>query len=435
VDVLGAGFGPAGIALACAVEDLAEASGGPPLGRVRFLERATEVAWHPGMLLRETDIQHHFLRDLATPRSPRSRFTFVNYLHERGRLYEFGELLLGAAGGAVSRLEWSDYLRWAAGQLAGYVRYGTEVVAARPLGRDRLAVETSDGTVAARALVLSSGRAPHVPPELAALAGPTAFHSSAFLTAVDGLDRDAALRFAVVGSGESAVEVLAHLHATFPRARLVSVHRTLGFRHVDLCQFSNEVFHPGFVDRFHALGPAARRAVLAEARPTNFGVVDAQAADVLYRRLYEDLVVGVRRVDVLTSRRVVGASTVAGTHRLVLEHLHTGEREEVAADVVVLCTGYREDVFPAALAPLAEMVATDEDGGPVVGRDYRVATTGGLDAPVYLCGTSERTHGPSDGASFSMVALRAGTVVESLLTRLGRRSPAPRGGSAARPAS
>ena len=378
------------------------------------------------MLLAETDIQHHFLRDLATPRDPRSRFTFANYLKEKGRLYDFGELALGAQGGAVSRLEWSDYLMWAADQLRGYVRYETEVLALEPMRTghqiDRLRLITAQGEMTARALVLASGRIPAIPAEFDGGLGPTILHSSQFRGAIEALDRTAPLRFAVVGSGQSAVEILAFLHGAFPASRLLSIHRGLGFKHVDLSQFSNEIFHPAFVDRFHSLDPDHRRTILHEARQTNFGVVDAEAADVLYRRLYEDSVRSVQRVEIRTGSQVGSWKDDAGVHRLRIEDVHTAEASDVEVDVVVLCTGYREEPLPWLLRPVADLLTTDTEGNPQVGRDYRVDTDPQLAVPIYLSGLSERTHGISDAASFSMMALRAERVLASLLEQARGRS-------------
>lgn len=84
VDALVVGFGPAGISLACAVSDWQEMHGTSPIGRVVFLERSARTSWHGDFLLRNTDINHHIFRDLVTPRDPRSRFSFANYLKERG---------------------------------------------------------------------------------------------------------------------------------------------------------------------------------------------------------------------------------------------------------------------------------------------------------------------------------------------------------------
>ncbi|KPC77289.1 hypothetical protein ADL35_20825, partial [Streptomyces sp. NRRL WC-3753] len=82
VVVLGIGFGPANLALAIALDEE---------GRdfdVHFLEARTGPSWQSAMMLDGSDIQNHPVRDLVSLRNPRSRFTFINYLFENGRLLE-----------------------------------------------------------------------------------------------------------------------------------------------------------------------------------------------------------------------------------------------------------------------------------------------------------------------------------------------------------
>lgn len=82
-DVLGIGFGPANIALAIALEELM------PNINVKFFEMRERSMWQPEMLIDRSDIQNNPLRDLVTPRNPRSKYTFINYLYEQGRLFEY----------------------------------------------------------------------------------------------------------------------------------------------------------------------------------------------------------------------------------------------------------------------------------------------------------------------------------------------------------
>src|SRR5262245_37600910 len=80
-DVVGAGFGPANAALAVLLADARTAHGSTI--SARFFEQHSRASWHPGMLLPGTTTQDTFLEDLVTPRDPRSRFTFLSYLHHQ----------------------------------------------------------------------------------------------------------------------------------------------------------------------------------------------------------------------------------------------------------------------------------------------------------------------------------------------------------------
>jgi len=81
-DVVGVGFGPANLALAIAIEEA------PIATAARFLEAQADPLWQGGMLLAGSNIQNHPCRDLVSLRNPRSRYSFINYLFEHGRLID-----------------------------------------------------------------------------------------------------------------------------------------------------------------------------------------------------------------------------------------------------------------------------------------------------------------------------------------------------------
>jgi L-ornithine N5-oxygenase len=83
-DILGIGFGPSNLALAIALDEEVRFLERKP--RMRFLDRQADFTWHGGMLLPDSHMQISFLKDLVSLRDPTSPFSFVNYLHKKGRL-------------------------------------------------------------------------------------------------------------------------------------------------------------------------------------------------------------------------------------------------------------------------------------------------------------------------------------------------------------
>jgi L-ornithine N5-oxygenase len=131
-DLICIGFGPAALSIAIALADKYTKSS-LPLPRVLFLERQPAFAWHSGMQLPSAKMQISFLKDLATPRDPTSQFSFLNYLHQKGRFSAF--VNLGTF--LPSRGEYEDYMRWCAGHFDGLVAYGAEVEAVTPTASTR----------------------------------------------------------------------------------------------------------------------------------------------------------------------------------------------------------------------------------------------------------------------------------------------------------
>src|SRR5438105_5519801 len=117
-DLIGVGFGPSNIALAIALEAQ------PDIDYV-FLEGREGTFWQDGMLLDGSDIQNNPLRDLVTPRNPQSRYTFVNYLKQTGRLFAY--LNLGMQ--YPLRKDYAHYVAWVAEHFRDRVAYRSNVEA------------------------------------------------------------------------------------------------------------------------------------------------------------------------------------------------------------------------------------------------------------------------------------------------------------------
>lgn len=416
-DLLGLGFGPAGIALAAAIDDWAEEHGTLCPWNVRFLEQQADSQWQSGLLLPGCNIRHHHFRDLATPRNPRSRFTFANYLKESDRLFEFCLLR-----GGVGRIEWSDYVSWVSRALSDYVTYDTRAVAVEPhVGSgsngdiDFIRVRTENDEYLTRNLVLGTGQRPHVPELFEPHLGERCFHTVDYLSHLEAFDPSDALRFTLIGAGQSAAEALLHLHGLYRHSRVTCVQKSFGFRLTDEAPFSQMTYLPEETNYFFELSPEQRERERDQVRATNYSVVDWDVCVDLYWKMYEEGIQGDSRIQIINRSRVVDIQPSGDGFRLVVEEVNTGERSVHETDVLVLCTGFREELFPSLLEGLEPYVQRDEQGGVRVSRDYRVQTSEGFKPGLFLNGLTERTHGLSDSASFSMMALKAEEVFNACL--------------------
>jgi L-ornithine N5-monooxygenase len=418
LSLVGIGFGPQGVALAAAIEDMGERLGANFADRVAFFEKAPGPGWQTGMLFRNADIQHHYLRDLATPRDPRSRFTFANFLKERDRIFEFGSLVYGGGGGAVSRIEWSEYVAWAAAQLDHYVTYDNPVTGLRVTrvgGEDMVALTVREGEVLARAVAYCGGRDLYHPPVFHDCLGERVFHGTLFLDRIRALPDLNELCVAVVGAGQSAIEITQYLHGNFPRARIACVQRALGFHHGDHSPFVQRVFHPRESDYFFSLPEDGRKSLLDEVMRANYAAVDKEAVSALYRTMYEDNLLGTPRIQMIPSSDVTTVRRdAAGRYLLDVRNNLDGSSQTVAADVVVLATGYVDRPLPSVLEPLGSMLHWDGRGCPAVNYDFSLETVDGANPVVFVPSAGESSHGLGSSSSFSMVALKAERVTEAL---------------------
>lgn len=419
LDLLGVGFGPAGISFAAAIEDHIEAIGESPIGRYRFIESRADCQWQDQLLFRHADINHSPLRDLVTPRNPRSYYSFANYLKQKGRLYSFG-----LTGRAVNRIEWSDYVAWAGALLSDNTDFNTPLTAlapSAPLGGVWTGIRADTATgeqYEARRLVLSTGARPNVPEIFAPHLGDRLFHTAHFATQISKISNpDAIRRVAVIGSGMSAGEIVLDFRARFPNAAIHSVHRSHGFRLNDLSNFSSEIYSPEETDYVYNLPPEARKRVLGEAWQTNYAGLDSDGSAELYNTIYLDQVEGRPRITMEKRSHVERVQTHGQTSVLYLCDPYSGHSKVLTCDLVVIATGFRVDPMAGPLSDLVEHLVLDDDGCPVVSRAYKIATKPSLRAEIYLNGQCEYSHGISDAQSFSLLADRAGWILNDVMLR------------------
>ncbi|MDI4664954.1 lysine N(6)-hydroxylase/L-ornithine N(5)-oxygenase family protein [Xanthobacter autotrophicus] len=411
-DLIGVGFGPSNLAIAIALEGM-----GAPGLCAHFIEKQQSFVWHGGMLLPGSDMQISFLKDLALQRDPSSPFTFLAYLHENGRLMDFINLKTFFP----SRIEFNDYLRWAAGKFNACVSYGEEVVALEPevsggsVDVVRVISRAADGRARVRRtrnLALATGGTLRVPELFAPFRNvPRIFHSAAYLSNIDSFDFGChpAPRIAVVGAAQSAAEIFLDLTARFPHGRVDMIVRGHALRPSDDTPFVNEIFNPEFTDFIFRQSEPRRRALIADFKSTNYSVVDADLIARIYDVLYQQKVTGDKRHQVRRLTEVTWVGEADGAVVLDLAVGPDGEEARAFYDAVVLATGYVRDGGRALLGGLEPYVAIG-----AVGRDYRLATAPEFRPAVFIQGTNEGTHGLSD-TLLSVLATRGQEIAEAVV--------------------
>ncbi|PFG94420.1 L-ornithine N5-oxygenase [Saccharopolyspora erythraea NRRL 2338] len=414
-DIIGIGFGPSNLALAVAVDEHNRTAPGDERLDAVFLDRQSRFGWHRGMLIEGTTMQVSFLKDLATTRNPASDFTFLSYLHERGRLVDF----INHKAMFPSRVEYHDYLEWAAARLDHLVRYDSEVVGVEA-GADgvfEVLVRQGSGELVlrrARNVVIAVGLEASVPD--GAELGPRVWHNLDLMHRVGELDPAEPRRFTVIGAGQSAAEVTDYLHRTFTRAEVCSVFSRYGHTPADDSPFANRIFDPRAVDDFYAAPGEVKRMLMDYHRNTNYSVVDLDLIEELYARCYQEKVRGECRLRMLNASRAVEVRPGPDGVRVTVEFLPTGERTVLDSDVLVYATGCRPGDPLRLLGDLGGHCERDEEGRLRVERDYRLRTDDGVPGGIYLQGATEHTHGITSSL-LSNGAVRAGEIRDSVLAR------------------
>ncbi|KAG4440725.1 hypothetical protein IFR05_003769 [Cadophora sp. M221] len=428
-DLICIGFGPASLAIAIALEDATTTP------KVSFLERQSQFAWHSGMQLPGAKMQISFLKDLATPRNPRSKFTFINYLFSKNRLNTF----INLDTFLPSRLEYEDYLRWCASHFEDRVTYGQEVIEVSPdltlkngkvarfrvIARDIVTGELT--TRLARHVVIAVGGKGKIPAELPQFHSGVV-HSSKYSQQVATAlpDQTQAYNIAVIGNGQSAAEIFNDLPARYPNAKVTMIIKGTALRPSDDSPFVNEVFDPERVDGIFAEGAELRAQRIKADKATNYGVVRLGLLEHLYERFYMQRLKSEDerdwQVKLRTNRKVVRSKEVDGKLLLsfgkVVEDATPQANEDLLVDAVFVATGYERNAHEGMLIKtrgLLTETAQELKKFPVR-RDYKIAfdeNKVAANAGVWLQGCNESTHGLSD-TLLSILAVRGGELVQSM---------------------
>jgi L-ornithine N5-monooxygenase len=411
VELLAIGAGPSNLALAVAVEELA------PIDLAEetlLIEQDTDVVWQRGMLLPWAQSQVSFLKDLVTLRNPRSHFSFINYLHDVGRLHEF----INLASFTPYRTEISDYLQWVARSLTRVrVEFGKRCVAIEPRREadGNLAgwlVRLADGTtIGCRYLTVGAGRDPHVPGVFAGLPPERLIHSTQYRNRIAELDPTKPLRLFVIGGAQSAAEMLSAAHEDLPESQSTMIMRSIGLGAYQTSKFTNELYYPSFVDEFYASRPEARSQMLHEMHRTNYSGLAPDLLESLYRKIYLQRMAGTQRLRIITMADVTEARLVDDEVILRITDRKSGDSHDLSGDFVLLGTGFVRDM-PKVVRELAASLGLDDIA---VSRSYRLIVPGPASAGCYLQGVNEATHGIADSL-LSVLALRAEDIATDIMS-------------------
>jgi lysine N6-hydroxylase len=364
------------------------------------------VRWHPGLQLSDSELQVSFLKDLVTLVDPTSRFSFLNFLAETGRLHRFAAM----PWTPIARAEFESYYAWAAASLTA-VELDQEV---QQVGFDNgFTIRTTRGSVRSRDLCIGVGPVPSVPSCVQGQLGQTMLHAADFLDHPGVTD---GRRVVVVGGGQSGAEIVAHLldRTGAEAVKSISwVSRRPGFLPLDDSPFTNEWFQPDYVQYFRTLPVTRRRDLLAVQQLASDGI-STDLLQRIYRRLYQNdfVTADPREHAVLPGTELTRVDRRFNSWRLRLRHTDTGAVACLDADVVVLATGYRYQL-PHFLRPLAHLLPPAEPHGLPLRADYSLPWRHADTNRLFFLNAGRLSHGIAD-PNLSLASWRGAVVANSL---------------------
>ncbi|KIX08838.1 uncharacterized protein Z518_03495 [Rhinocladiella mackenziei CBS 650.93] len=209
------GFGTTALSVAIALHERKS------IDKTWFLESQPQARWKPNARIPSERLRTSFLNDLVTSENPRSKFTFLNYLHSTNQLIAYAN----SSQLCPSREMFTDYLRWCAACFQDQVKFNKCATAVLPLRRKDGPVELwkvvysdsetrQQSSVAAKQVVIAVGNQPRIPHLLSTFnIRPRVVHSSECLDVIPSVlsATGGKSRLAVVGDGQNAADVFHYL--------------------------------------------------------------------------------------------------------------------------------------------------------------------------------------------------------------------------------
>ncbi|MBN3003491.1 SidA/IucD/PvdA family monooxygenase [Chromobacterium alkanivorans] len=381
-----------------------------------FFEQKPAFSWHDGMMIPGAGLQVSLFKDLVTLADPTNRFSFVSYLHQHGRLLQF----LNARFDQVSRLEFRDYLKWAA-ESNDNICFGERVLEVDFVD-GAYVVQTSKRRVQGDNVVVGVGIVPDVPDfARSCLNESTHFHVNDF-AAKSGVT--AGKRVLVIGGGQSGAEAVLELlrrGGDQAPAALSWLSRRENYFPLDDSPFTNDLYTPTHSNYFYEQDETFRREFLKRNLLSSDGISECTLRSI-YQQIYTLRFIARAPIDIrlLPFREVRAIGRNGERWSVAASHLGAHESETLDADVVIWASGFKPAPTPF-LQPLRERL--EREGEEIaVDRDYAALGKLPRNRSLFILNAIRQQRGLAD-PNLSLTAWRSQIVINRMLD-------APRAGNA-----
>ena len=402
-DLIGVGVGPFNLSLAALLSPLKEV-------RSLFLEQKKTFNWHSEIMFKDSVMQTSYLKDLVTPLDPTNPHSFLNFLVQHGLFYAH----LNTGRTQVTRREFETYCRWVCKNLGDQLAFETPVSQ----------VEFKDGAFQVSAagkihttknICVGTGLSPWIPEFVTPYLSDTCLHAKSSELSTLNLTNK---KVVIIGGGQTGLEVFRNAFkgqwGTPQKVSLVSRRHTL--EPLDESPFTNEYFSPGYVKEFYGIESTAKPAIVHHQRFASDGNTPAYLQD-LYTELFY-----LKHVDktgedihILPQRRLMNMEKQGESYKLTMVNFFNGTTEHMEADVVILCTGFR-NLIPKCLESLKNQIQFDQDERFQLDENFSVNWEHSATNKIYAMNFGRLIHGIAEPQT-SLMAWRSGKIINDLLQK------------------
>jgi lysine N6-hydroxylase len=406
LDLIGVGVGPFNLSMASLIE---------PIKSIQsiFFESKSRFDWHAGLLMEDCTLQVPFMADLVTMVDPTSPFSYLNYLHQKGRLYQF----YFYENFQIPRLDYNLYCRWVSEQLSN-VQFNYHVISIAQKN-DLFYVTVKDSLTGefvhyiAHNIVLGVGSIPSWPEvanECRNVLG--CVHSAEYLYEKSNLIDKKSIT--VIGSGQSAAEIFLDLLNEQDKRNyeLNWLTRSEGFFPMEHSKLGLEHFSPEYIDYFHNLPEDQRDKIRSRQNLWYKGISVATIADI-YDRIYKRSITGGESSIVLQSLSELNRiQHIDNKFKLTFQHIDQRDYFQFESECVILATGYKYPI-PQCIEALKPLIQFDSSGRIIINRDYTIELNNSLKGKLFVQHAEMHSHGIG-APDLGLGAYRSAVIINSI---------------------
>lgn len=364
-DIVGIGIGPFNLGLAALAEGFEKLE-------CTFVDSQDYFNWHPGIMIPSAKLQVPFYADLVSLVDPMNKYSFLNYLKNKKRLFRFGI----HENNFISRKEYNDYCQWVSLQLPSlHFGYKCEAIYYNERSQlyEVLVKNIKTGSVdvlLGKFIVIGVGTIPSVPKCVSGKNHPMVFHSADYMK-----QKEAVLKrnsVCIVGSGQSAAEIFYDLlNNPGSITELKWLTRNERFFPMEYSKLSLEMTSPDFIEHFYGLSQEQKATTLAKQsmlyKGINFSLINA-----IYDRLYElqfesnNCQISLHTNCVLQEMQINEVKITADILHAELDEFFT-----VFTDTLILATGYKNHL-PFEVESAEGFLKWDAQNKFTIKRNYSI---------------------------------------------------------------
>ncbi|SCZ86212.1 lysine N(6)-hydroxylase/L-ornithine N(5)-oxygenase family protein [Nitrosomonas mobilis] len=399
-DLIGVGIGPFNLSLAAVSEKNTAL-------KTHFFDQKPMFQWHSEIIFPDSDMQTAFLKDLVTGVDPTSPYSFLNYLVKNGLFHSF----MNTNRNVVTRKEFELYCQWVTQKMPERLSFNSRIETLEYDG-NFFVIGNKTKKYKTKNICIGTGISPKIPDFAAPYINKTFFHAkSEFLENLNVNDK----RVTIIGGGQTGVEIFRNaLKEKWGNAKSITlVSSRPSLEPLDESAFTNEYFSPNYAECFFSINTWQKKSIVNYQKLSSDGNTPTYLQD-LYNDLYlsQNVDRSPVKFKILPYRRLERVKKNKEQYELSLSNHFTQQKECLNADIVILCTGFENNI-PTFINSIKHFIQFDDNDCFLINRDFSIQWEGHEDNKIFAQNFSRYEHGIFEPQT-SMMAWRSAVITNAV---------------------